>query len=165
MSLRITFKEASTSNSPTPTGRRLQPPSFSGYNLREAPTPQFYSYNKKEATTPYVLRLQLEGGYNHLSFPRLTALKYKCQMMKPCHTIPVRYTTIRLYQSVPTTCNQPVPKACNQYCTRSHPIPTNTNRYMTCICCISHMYVPCLYCSLRMYVAFLYCILRTPSKR
>jgi hypothetical protein len=35
----------------------LQPPSFSGYNLREAPTPQFYGYNQKEATTPYVLRL------------------------------------------------------------------------------------------------------------
>jgi hypothetical protein len=26
-------------------GRRLQPPSFSGYNLREAPTPQFFGYN------------------------------------------------------------------------------------------------------------------------
>ena len=34
------------------TGRRLQHPSFSGYNLREAPTPQFSSYNQKEATTP-----------------------------------------------------------------------------------------------------------------
>jgi hypothetical protein len=44
------------------TGRRLQPPSFSGYNLREAPTPQFSDYNLKEATTPYVLRLQPEGG-------------------------------------------------------------------------------------------------------
>jgi hypothetical protein len=32
--------------------RRLQPPSFSGYNLREAPTPQFSGYNQKEATTP-----------------------------------------------------------------------------------------------------------------
>jgi hypothetical protein len=59
------------------TGRRLQPPSFSGYNLREAPTPQFYGYNQKEATTPYVLWLQPEGGYNHLSLPRPTALKYK----------------------------------------------------------------------------------------
>ena len=42
------------------TGRRLQPPSFSGYNLREAPTPQFSGYNQKEATTgrwlqPHVL--------------------------------------------------------------------------------------------------------------
>jgi hypothetical protein len=37
------------------TGRRLQPPSFSGYNLREAPTPQFSGYNQKEATIPYVL--------------------------------------------------------------------------------------------------------------
>jgi hypothetical protein len=36
---RITFKEAPTSNSPAPTGRRLQPPSFSGSNLKEAPTP------------------------------------------------------------------------------------------------------------------------------
>jgi hypothetical protein len=65
---------------PAATGRRLQPPRFSGYNLREAPTPQFSGYNQKEATTPYVLRLQLEGGYNHLSFPRPNALKYKFQM-------------------------------------------------------------------------------------
>jgi hypothetical protein len=56
------------------TGRRLQPPSFSGYNLREAPTPQFSGYNKKEDTTPYVLQLQLEGGYNHMSLPRPTAM-------------------------------------------------------------------------------------------
>jgi hypothetical protein len=34
------------------TRRRLQPPSFLGYNLKEAPTPQFSSYNQKEATTP-----------------------------------------------------------------------------------------------------------------
>jgi hypothetical protein len=60
---------------PAAAGRRLQPPSFSGYNLREAPTPQFSGYNQKEATTPYVLWLQPEGGYNHLSLPRPTALK------------------------------------------------------------------------------------------
>jgi hypothetical protein len=36
-------------------GRTIQPPSFSGYNLKEAPTPQFSGYNQKEATTPYVL--------------------------------------------------------------------------------------------------------------
>jgi hypothetical protein len=29
-------------------GRRLQPPSFSGYNLREAPTPQLSGYNLLE---------------------------------------------------------------------------------------------------------------------
>jgi hypothetical protein len=63
---RITFKEAPTSNSPTPTRRRLQPPSFLGYSLREAPTPQFSGYNQKESTTPYVIHLQPEGGYNHL---------------------------------------------------------------------------------------------------
>jgi hypothetical protein len=52
MSLRITFIGRTNFLSfPTATGRRLQPPSFSGYNLREAPTPQFTGYNQKEATT------------------------------------------------------------------------------------------------------------------
>jgi len=43
--------------------------------MKEAPTPQFYDYNQKEATTPYVLQLQLEGGYNHMSLPHPTTLK------------------------------------------------------------------------------------------
>jgi hypothetical protein len=30
---------------PTTTGRGFQPLSFSGYNLKEAPTPQFFGYN------------------------------------------------------------------------------------------------------------------------
>jgi hypothetical protein len=54
---------------------RLQPPSFLGYNPREAPTPQFSGYNQKEATTPYVFHLQPEGSYNHLSLPRPATLK------------------------------------------------------------------------------------------
>jgi hypothetical protein len=59
MSLRITFIGSTNFLCfPAATGRRLQPPSFSGYNLREAPTPQFSGYNQKEDTTPYVLRLQ-----------------------------------------------------------------------------------------------------------
>jgi hypothetical protein len=78
MSLRITFIGSTNFLCfPAATGRRLQPPSFSGYNLREAPTPQFSGYNQKEATTPYVIWLQPEGGYNHLSFPCPTTLKYK----------------------------------------------------------------------------------------
>jgi hypothetical protein len=81
MSLIITFiGSANFICFPTTIGRRLQPPSFSGYNLREVATPQFSGYNQKEATTPYVIWLQPEGGYNHLSFPRSTALTYKCQM-------------------------------------------------------------------------------------
>jgi hypothetical protein len=56
------------------TERRLQHPNFSGYNLREVPTPQFSNYNQKEAMTPYVLRIQPEGGYNHLSLPRPNSL-------------------------------------------------------------------------------------------
>jgi hypothetical protein len=56
MSLRITFIGITNFLCfLTTTGRRLQPPSFSGYNLKEAPTPQFSGYNQKEATTPYVL--------------------------------------------------------------------------------------------------------------
>jgi len=62
---------------PAATRRRLQPPSFPGYNLREDPTPQFFGYNQKEATTPYVLQLQPKGVYNHLSLPHPTTLKYK----------------------------------------------------------------------------------------
>jgi hypothetical protein len=60
---------------PAATGMKLQPPSFSGYNLREAPTPQFSIYNQKEATTPNVLWLKPEGVYNHLSLPRPATLK------------------------------------------------------------------------------------------
>jgi hypothetical protein len=78
MSLRITFIGSTNFLCfPAVIGRRLKPPSFSGYNLREAPTPQFSGYNQKETTTPYVLRLQPKGGYNHMSFPRPTTLKYK----------------------------------------------------------------------------------------
>jgi hypothetical protein len=78
MSLRITFIGSTNFLCfPAATGRRLQPPSLSGYNLREAPTPQFSGYNQKKATTPYVLRLQMESGYNHLSLPCPTALTYK----------------------------------------------------------------------------------------
>jgi hypothetical protein len=73
MSLRITFIESTKFLCfPTATERRLQPPSFSSYNLKEAPTPQFSGYNQKEATTPYVLRYNWKGGYNHLSLPRPT---------------------------------------------------------------------------------------------
>jgi hypothetical protein len=32
--------------------RRLQPPTFLDYNLKEAPTPQFTHYNEKKATNP-----------------------------------------------------------------------------------------------------------------
>jgi hypothetical protein len=78
MYLRITFIGSTNFLfSPAAIGRRLQPPIFSGYNPREAPNPQFSSNNQNEATTPYVLLLQPEGGYNHLSFPHSITLKYK----------------------------------------------------------------------------------------
>jgi hypothetical protein len=78
MSLRITFiGRTNFLCFTTATRRRIQPPNFSGYNLREAPTPQFFGYNQKEATTPYVLWLQPEGEYNHLSFPHPTTLTWK----------------------------------------------------------------------------------------
>jgi hypothetical protein len=56
MSLRITFIGSTNFLCfPAATRRRLQPPSFSGYNLKEDPTPQLSGYNHKEATMPYVL--------------------------------------------------------------------------------------------------------------
>jgi hypothetical protein len=46
MSLRITFIGSTNFLCfPAAIGRRLQPPSFSGYNPREAPTPKFSGYN------------------------------------------------------------------------------------------------------------------------
>ena len=109
---------------PAATGGRLQPPSFSGYNLREAPTPQFSGYNQKEATTPYVLRLQPEGssnspilwlqpegGYNPQCSPATTGRWLQPPILSPschpevevewwnhCHTITVRYIAVNLYQ-------------------------------------------------------------------
>jgi hypothetical protein len=56
MSLRTTFiGSTNILYFPTASVRRLQPPIFSGYNLREDPTPQFSGYNQKEATTPFFL--------------------------------------------------------------------------------------------------------------
>jgi hypothetical protein len=81
------------------------------------------------------------------------ALKYKCQiMMKPLSHYHCEYTTINLYQSVPTTCNQPAPITCDQ------PVPVIINkitcRYVTCIYCNMRMYMTCLYYSLCMYMSF-----------
>jgi hypothetical protein len=65
MSLRITFiGRTNFLCFPAATRRRLRPPSFSGYNLREALTPQFSGYNQKEAPAPYFLRIQPEGSSN-----------------------------------------------------------------------------------------------------
>jgi hypothetical protein len=56
MSLRITFiGNTNFLCFLAATGRRIQPPSFSSYNLKESPTPQFSGHKQKEATTPYVL--------------------------------------------------------------------------------------------------------------
>jgi hypothetical protein len=53
MSLRSTFIGSTNFIfSLAATGRRLQPPIFLGYNLREAPTPQLYGSNQKEGYNP-----------------------------------------------------------------------------------------------------------------
>jgi hypothetical protein len=89
----ITFKEASNSNSLAPTRRRLQPPSFLCFNLKEA-TPLWFLWLQLEggynhlvirlqpegSSNSLILQHQPEGGYNPLSLPCPTALKYKCQM-------------------------------------------------------------------------------------
>ena len=128
MSWRITFIGSTNFFCfPSTTGRRLQPHSFSCYNLREAPTPQFSGYNQKEATTPYVLQLQSEGGYNHLSCPVLPPWS-RSRMMEPlshyhceiyhCKPLPINLNHASTYTSTCTinkcinhapTCNQHVP--------------------------------------------------------
>jgi hypothetical protein len=53
MSSRITFIGSTNFLCfPAATGRRLQPPIFLGYNMREAPTPQFSGYNRRRLQPP-----------------------------------------------------------------------------------------------------------------
>jgi hypothetical protein len=52
--------------SPAKNGRRLQPPIFSGYILREVSTPQFSGYNQKEATTERWLQPPILAPSNRL---------------------------------------------------------------------------------------------------
>jgi len=54
---------------PTGTGRRLQPPSFSSYNLREDLTPLFSGYNQKEATTPMFFSYNWKVATTPCPFP------------------------------------------------------------------------------------------------
>jgi hypothetical protein len=75
------------------TGRRLQNPSFLGYNLRETPTPQFSSYNQKEDTTPYVFHLQ-PLVLSLSNFPNV-----EVELWNHCHTITVRYATVKMYRT------------------------------------------------------------------
>jgi hypothetical protein len=89
MSLRITFIGSTNSFcSIATTGRRLQPPIFSSYNLREAPTPPIlwlqteggYNPLRSPATIRRWLQPHILASSNHISLPPPTALKYKCQI-------------------------------------------------------------------------------------
>jgi hypothetical protein len=74
MSLRITFIGSTNFLCfPSATGRRLQPPSFSGYNLREAPTPQLSGYNQKEDNSLYL------SDYNR----KVATTTYPCPVQPP----------------------------------------------------------------------------------
>jgi len=106
MSWRITFIGSTNFLCfPAATGRRPQPPSFSGYYLREDPTPQLYGYNQKEATTPYVLRLQplVRAPSNHpeIEIPNVDNLSLTLNQSLPlstCHCQHVPITCNNLYQ-------------------------------------------------------------------
>ena len=76
MSLRITFKEAPTSNSLAPTRRRLQPPSF----LRLQP--------KGSSNSPN-LWLQPEEGYNPLCSPATTERWLQPPILAPSNRLEV----------------------------------------------------------------------------
>jgi hypothetical protein len=65
---------------PATNGRRLQPPRFSGYNLRKDPTPQFSGYNQKEDTIPMLSGYNQKVDVTTYPWPIQTTLKYKYQM-------------------------------------------------------------------------------------
>jgi hypothetical protein len=67
-------------DSPAPTRRRLQPPNLQSLIRRKLKLLEFFISNLKEDMTPYILRLQLEGGYNPLSLSLPSSLKYKCRL-------------------------------------------------------------------------------------
>jgi hypothetical protein len=69
----------------------------------------------------------------------------------------VRYTTVNLYQSVPTTCNQPVPIACNQHVPKFNLYqqkPTGTQPvYAASHICMRHVYTATNICIGPIYIA------------
>ena len=86
---------------PSTIARRLQTPSFSGYNLGEDPTPQFSGYNPlcSPTTTGRWIQQPILSLSNHRDV--------EVEWWNQYHTITMRYTSINLYQS--TCTKQPVP--------------------------------------------------------
>ena len=149
MSLRITFIGSTNFLCfPAAIGRRLQPPSFSGHNLREAPTPQFSCYNPlvSQATTwgnlqlPKYLaitrrRLQppMFFGYNR----KVATTTCPCPILPPWSSImmePLSHYHREIYHCKPipinlnhaSTMHQPVPKPLiNLYHKQVHQLCTN----------------------------------------
>ena len=89
---------------PAATRRRLQPPSFSSYNLREVPTPQFFGYNT--LCSPATTRRWLQP---HALAPS-NCPKVEVEWWNHCQPI----TVVQLYQPVPLTSIQYVQPPCNQ---------------------------------------------------
>jgi hypothetical protein len=119
MSLRITFIGSTNFlYFPAATGRRLQPPSFSGYNLREAPTPNslattrrrlqppmFFNYNQRWLQPPVLAPSNCPNHRSRMMEP-LSHYHYEIYC---CKLVPINLhqtTCNNLYQ---TTYNQPVP--------------------------------------------------------
>ena len=104
MSWRITFIAAAT-------GRKLQPHSFSGYNLREAPTPNslattrrrlqppmFSGYNRKVATTTCPCPILPRWSRSRMTEP---LSHYHCEIYH-CKPVPINMKHA-------STMHQPVP--------------------------------------------------------
>ena len=127
MSWRITFIGSTNFLFfPTVTGRRFQPHSFLGYNLREAPTLQFSGYNQKEATTTCPCFVQPPWSRSRMMEP---LSHYHCEIYL-CKPVPINMNhASTMHQPIPqhvinlyhkqvhqpctnlyqTTCNQPIP--------------------------------------------------------
>ena len=117
---------------PTAIGRRLQPPSFLGYNLREALTPQFSGYNPQcsSATTTCPCPILPPWSRSRMMEP---LSHYYCEIYwcKP--------VAINMYQ---TTCTNNLDHAST--CTSTYTINKCINHALTCTStctmnkCINH---------------------------
>jgi hypothetical protein len=128
MSLRITLIGSTNFLCfPAIAGRRLQP--------------------KGRSNSP-ILCLQLEGVYNPMcslattrrwlqepiiSLSNDPEIQVSNNWWNHCHTVTMKYATVNLYQSVPTTYNQPIPKTCSQPepITCNQPVPITYHQPIT----------------------------------
>ena len=129
MSWRITFIGSTNFLFfPATTGRRLQAPSFSCYNLREDPTPQFSGYNQKGLQPPMFSGYKQKVATTTYPFPILSpwSISKIMKLLSHCHIEIYHWKPVPINLSHASTMHQPVPQlVINLYHIQVHQPCTN----------------------------------------